>query len=162
MTVTVASSAFKLHKHSVGTDYAHPLGTYALEVAGVGDATGGVVLFNLDYNAGYLYSLEGVGGLKQDTSGSDVTVTWLPQIVPGGSGFVRLSATSVAATRSVIRPESSGRRLPISVQYPGVAGVRTQVEFDVNTDAVIYRVAIWGYYWDYRATSTLTGPIRPI
>ncbi len=162
MSVTGTFADFKLHKHSVGTAFEYPLGTYVLEGVAVGDASAGVVRFDIDYNPGYIYSLEAVSATKQDTTGTDVVVTWQPQIDPGGSGFVVLYDTTLALTRSVALGRDTFRRLPLSVQYPNLAPVRCQVEFDVNTNTVVYRVAIWGYYWDFRCTRTLTGPFRPI
>jgi len=160
--VTVQSNNFSYHQLSVGTDYAFPLGQYALEDAAVGDATSGLVTIVATYPAGYIYSLEGFSSLKQSSTGADCVVTWLPQLVPAGVGFSSFHDQGIAGLRSVVFGRELSRRLPLSVQAPGAIAVRAEIEWDLNTDTVIYRGAIWGYYWDFRAVRTPTGPVRPI
>ncbi len=163
MTVSANFEALSYFQHSVGTDYSIPLGSYAGEATQLGDSSGGVVTFTFDYPTNQIFSFEGFAAIKQTSvAGADVVASWFPQIVPGGLGFAALFGTGLALTRFVVIGREFSRRLPLSVAHPVNARVRVELEFDSNTDGVVYRTAIWGYYWDFRAVRTLTGPIRPL
>lgn len=158
----MATTSFALHQLSVGTDFAFPLGSYVVESAGVGDATGGVVTFTTDYVGPHLFSLEGASGVAISVVTHDLLVTWLPRVGVAGTGFVAFLNMGLALTRQVSEGRDMFPRYPISVSTPGADPVRTQLEFDSNQDTVVYRIAFWGYYWDFRSRQTPTGPIRPI
>lgn len=133
-----------------------------VEGTAVGDGSGGVVSLDTDYPPGYIYSFEGFGAVRQSSVSADLIVTWLPQVVPGGTGFATFHDMGATPTRHVVFGREYGIRLPLSVASPGNVSVRLTMEFDVNTNSVIYRTSHWGYYWDFRAVRTSTGPVRPI
>lgn len=162
MSTTLVTTNISLHQLSVGVDYAFPIGAYAFEAAHVGDATGGSTIIEANYPPGYLYSLEGVSGLKQSTTGADMVVTWFPHVVRQGHGFIAFLDMGAGGIRQVGFGRDMGRRLPLSVPNPGALPVSCHVEFDLNNDGIVYRMSIWGYYWDFRATRTPSGPMRPI
>jgi len=161
VSISVAFLSFALFQQSVGTDYAFPLGIYSAAGATVGDATGGAVSLNHDYSGGYIYSLEGISATK-GTVAADVRIDWLPQIDKAGTGFVVvMNLLSGSASHGV---QGADGRLwwPLSHPHPSPgAAVRAGIEFDVNTNTEVYRAALWGYYWDFRAVRTPTGPVRP-
>lgn len=161
MTVVYTFDDFNLHQLSVGTDFSVPLGAYAIEATEAGDASGGVILLRMDYPGNYLFSVESVTAVATSVSSHDVLVTWEPQITRGGTGFVSFHDLELAATRYVMESRDNVFHLPLSVSYPGSNQVRLTVEFDVNGNGVVYRSAVWGYYWDFRAAKTVSGPVRP-
>ncbi len=164
MSVEVDSSTnLRILQTSIGLDFASPLGTYVVEATAVGDASGGVVGIDCDYPNNYLYSLEGVYFNASTASLMDVVTTWIPQIQQGGFGFTSFHDMDATVLRQVGEARDIAGRYPISTPHIGQGGaVRFSIEYEVNANTIVYRMAHWGYYWDKRALKTPTGPRRPL
>ncbi len=145
MTINSNTTSFTLAPLTSGSNLAYPLGQYAAHASVVGDATGGVVTFDLAYRPGYIYSLEGIHAGKGPIN-SDVRVTWRPQIVFGSLGFVQ----SVDMNQNFSTYDIIGRDMafhwPLSTAHrASIAGVTASITFDINSNLETYRGAFWGY-----------------
>lgn len=139
------------------------MGAWELLGIAVGDGTGGDVLFDHNFEAGFIYSLEAVGTLADDGAAHDVRVTWEPRFLVGAQAYQVGVASVIVGGNVVSASRDAGLRyLPVSHPYPGDATpVGVTITVEANNAGTFYRVNAWGYYWGLGAILTDTGPLRP-
>ena len=161
MAVTADFVNRTLYQQSSGRDRSYPLGIYEFEGVLVGDASGGGVTFQHSYDRNYAYSMEAASGHRTGAGVVHNRVAWAPRIPSdGGVAWNIISQSFNLANESASQSRDVRHWMPISRPNSRFQ-VSILIEFQTNVLAEIYRVHVWGYYWDHRAMLTDTGPRRP-
>ncbi len=145
----------------IGDDVARPLGTWQIQHARLGDASGAPIVFRFDLIGSYLYSLEGVHAFVGTATAQAARYLWLPGLFGVAGGFTEGLEFITGVGENVSRL-AAPLRLPVSAYSTGdLAAARVELIFGVNTNVVTYQGQFWGYYWDRRAILTSSGLDHP-
>lgn len=161
MTVVQAVQEFALNPLNIGDDLGRPLGMWEGIGVAIGDATGSSVEFNLGLSNRFLWSYEAFSANVTLPSTTTFATTWQPSITPLGVAWrVGADGSDGVLTRQT-RVFEQLLRFPISGLNAKENGINISVSITANVDLEIYRVNMWGYYWDKRAIRFPGGLIRP-
>ncbi len=161
MSVTGEFDIPRLTTLNESADLRGPLGQWDVAGIGIGDASGGVVSFLFTFSSGYVWSLEGWCPRASLAALGGVTFTYIPAPQGVSQGYTYASALAAFSTETRIIAPDGVLRLPLTGRNLHRADATVSVTFEVNADIALYRVNLWGHYWDRRSPILPGGLVRP-